>query len=823
MANNRNHQNSANQSNFTHTKAPSSWASRASGKPSNADFPALSSAPVPKAPSSQPGEVATAAVGGKNAHVPNPSLPSITSSVPSSAPASNTVTSTASEMAHLSLGDQQASSSGAAKPDNEGQQSDGSSGGKKEGPKFSDATYAASDAIGTAGGRLMVRVNRFKIEEKFMAASPHFYIYPVTLPTIRGNTVTNPNVKRILISTILQTSALAPAATQNRIFTDWNSEFITMQPLSIVTAGNLSGNGEWTINFSFQNQADPTPTQLQAKIGKAIILDCAQFRNYCDGQAAGNFNYGLFTKVFNVMVRHFAAQNAIVIGSNKLFETQNQPLSLVSGLFPRIGLHNSVRPARKGVQLQLNSSTSAFFPSGDLTAFLGNYFGNHFSLNPTNAGALADLNALVPEMQAILRQVQVRYKYDPPDPANPAFRSPVHADGSNGRRKRISELGNSARLQTFDPPNGPPVTVEDHFNNNVLQRPLQHPDLPAVNVGNGANKTWIPMELLWIEPHQCHRSKVPDRDMRGNPPQHPSMPQVSRRDPRDNVQQIENRGLQLIQRQNLSANQILDISPQMMKVVGRMLKLPQLLCNTPLTAADDKIRANGKWNMGGKEFQAPRSLDKLRVIVVGSRNPPQVTPQTLLPLQTELVRLGVYCDDKPEVQYAPNVASQTLEQARRRFSAPPKLILVIMDGELGTYSQIKRWGDLETGGNTVCLKYNNVRRLDDAGFNANLALKINAKLNGQNFRLADSFLNSQLHVGGLTTMVVGADVVHPGGASVNYCPSIASVVASVDRDCVRFPGSMRLQEGRREASTFVHGSQPLIANHFHRTSKICVA
>lgn len=805
MANNRNPQNNANTPNSTQTKAPGSWASRASGKPSNAEFPALSSTLATKAPSSQQGEMATAAVGGKNAHVPHPSLSSTTSSVPSSAPASNTVTSTTSAMASLSLGDQKATSNGAAKPNNQGQKSGGSSDRKEEGPKFSDATYASSDALGVAGDRLTVRVNRFKIQPKHLAVSSHFYIYPITLPTIRGITVTNPTVKRIMISTILRTPALAPAATQNRIFTDWNSELITMQPLPVPSDAEFDDDdGAWIIKFDFQNQTSHQPDQMEAKIGKPMVLEYAKFEKYCKGQTEGNFNYGLYVKVFNVMVRHFAAQNAIVVGSSKIFQTQNQQQSLVSGLYPRLGLHNSVRPARNGVQLQLNSSTSAFFPSVDLTAFLTNYFGGHFNLNPTTPGARANLDALVPEMQAILRQVQVGYKYDSPDPANSARRSPVHADGSRGRRKRISELGSSASTQTFDLPNGDTRTVEEHFNNYVLQRPLRHPDLPAVNVGNGAHKTWVPMELLWIAPHQCHRSKVPDRDMRGNPPQHPSMPQVSRRDPRDNVQRIENQGLQLIQRQNLSANQIIEISPQMMKVVGRMLKLPQLLCNTALTAADDKIRANGKWNMEGKKFQAPRSLDKLRVMVVGSRNPPQVTPQTLLPLQTELARLGVYCDGKPEVQYAPNVASQTLEEARRRFSAPPKLILVIMDGELLTYSQIKRWGDLESGGNTVCLKYSNVRKLGDAGFNANLALKINVKLNGQNFRLADSFLNSQLHVGGLTTMVVGADVVHPGGASVNYCPSIASVVASVDRDCVRFPGSMRLQEGRREASTAEH-------------------
>lgn len=48
------------------------------------------------------------------------------------------------------------------------------------------------------------------------------------------------------------------------------------------------------------------------------------------------------------------------------------------------------------------------------------------------------------------------------------------------------------------------------------------------------------------------------------------------------------------------------------------------------------------------------------------------------------------------------------------------------------------------------------------------------------------------------TIVIGADVAHPLKTAAPGCPSIASVVGSVDDNFVKFPGSMRLQMVRRE-------------------------
>ena len=47
-------------------------------------------------------------------------------------------------------------------------------------------------------------------------------------------------------------------------------------------------------------------------------------------------------------------------------------------------------------------------------------------------------------------------------------------------------------------------------------------------------------------------------------------------------------------------------------------------------------------------------------------------------------------------------------------------------------------------------------------------------------------------------MLVGIDVTHPSPGSVKEAPSIAAIVASIDKRFAQFPGSIRIQESRKE-------------------------
>lgn len=53
----------------------------------------------------------------------------------------------------------------------------------------------------------------------------------------------------------------------------------------------------------------------------------------------------------------------------------------------------------------------------------------------------------------------------------------------------------------------------------------------------------------------------------------------------------------------------------------------------------------------------------------------------------------------------------------------------------------------------------------------------------------------------MPTMLVGIDVTHPGLGTVKGTPSIAAVVASIDKQYGQYPASMEIQESKKEVRT----------------------
>ena len=127
----------------------------------------------------------------------------------------------------------------------------------------------------------------------------------------------------------------------------------------------------------------------------------------------------------------------------------------------------------------------------------------------------------------------------------------------------------------------------------------------------------------------------------------------------------------------------------------------------------------------------------------------------------------------------------------------------LLNNDATVYSRVKRIGDSEFGILTVCAThaklYNDKIKQED--LQANLAMKINMKLGGVNHSLPQDKLRVLLdNEYRANTMVVGADVSHLSKQSIEGCPSIAAVVASMDKYFTNYPGSMRLQGSKVEVS-----------------------
>ena len=130
-----------------------------------------------------------------------------------------------------------------------------------------------------------------------------------------------------------------------------------------------------------------------------------------------------------------------------------------------------------------------------------------------------------------------------------------------------------------------------------------------------------------------------------------------------------------------------------------------------------------------------------------------------------------------------------------------KLLLVMLPyKDTVLYKRIKVVGDLKVGiptvcvlGNKFCNKRNN--KGPDLQYFANVALKLNLKIGGTN-QLLEVEENSIISQD--KTMIVGIDVTHPSPGSAVNAPSVAGMVASVDRDLGQWPATLRIQQGRQE-------------------------
>ena len=136
-----------------------------------------------------------------------------------------------------------------------------------------------------------------------------------------------------------------------------------------------------------------------------------------------------------------------------------------------------------------------------------------------------------------------------------------------------------------------------------------------------------------------------------------------------------------------------------------------------------------------------------------------------------------------------------IERIIQRAAQNAELLFVILpDKDSRLYSQIKKFGDVKYGIHTACVVGRDCLQGDPQRF-ANVAIKVNLKLGGINHILEPAqygFISEG------KTMVIGIDVTHPSPGSSQGAPSIAAMVASIDKYLAQWPADIRIQKGRQE-------------------------
>ena len=143
-----------------------------------------------------------------------------------------------------------------------------------------------------------------------------------------------------------------------------------------------------------------------------------------------------------------------------------------------------------------------------------------------------------------------------------------------------------------------------------------------------------------------------------------------------------------------------------------------------------------------------------------------------------------------------NLIKDILRRMSTSQSKPRFIMCVLPYNDVAIYNSIKTIADTRAGLHTVCVvasKFMKEQRQEQ--YFGNISLKFNLKAGGINQTVDPAKLGV---VSEGKTMVVGLDVTHPSPGSKDGAPSVAGIVASVDKFLGQWPGAFSIQERRKE-------------------------
>ncbi|KAL1799385.1 hypothetical protein ACET3X_003422 [Alternaria dauci] len=521
------------------------------------------------------------------------------------------------------------------------------------------------------------------------------------------------------------------------------------------------------------------------------VLDFSKLSEYVGGSMVNPhlWDSSIEVKALNMLIsKSLKDQQVIRMGANKFF-VKNEERYLSDSLTMMQGYFYTIKPLDAGILLNVSYGTSAFYQSQTVEKFLQ----DEKTFRPEKS-RWAALNAL---------RAQISYGRGKTPKGREDDRN-----NSEGRQKTIA--GTSLKDLTFEKK----AANGSKFNKNVLEYLQEsYPDefkeekgnLPGINLGTPRDKEWFAPAKLKILPHQIYRRPIPDILI-------DKMLKRAAMIPHDGVHLIDKAGCEP-----------LTVVPKLLQIDSTILRYPSIIYG-----GHKKIDLYNQSKKNGGSGETPRwTLKNCNFLESGPTagacvNVYLLATEKIAAFETALKEaLGTYniADSKNNKRYGltPQKVLASLGDAELRralhevkltSSGPRKkiVLLLLRNSNRTIYQSFKDLADREFGLQTVCITQ---EKVCDKGTGAlargyeqylgNVMMKVNLKCGGINHSAGDSAKNSneslQTKLGDV--MILGTDVTHPSVASIEGCPSIASIVGSVDGFGGKFLGSMRLQNPDR--------------------------
>ncbi|CAL1702590.1 unnamed protein product [Somion occarium] len=541
------------------------------------------------------------------------------------------------------------------------------------------------------------------------------------------------------------------------------------------------------VPVSHRYEGEPTARQnapvYTVKIAFVKELNSTELTQHMSGQPQYRDADVLpIVSALNLVLQQHASRVGVRVGKNRYFiPTSNAIFPLTLGLEARQGFFLSVRPMYKQLMVNINVCTTAFYLPGNLAMAM-------MAFQRESSGGMprdfADKLKVVTTYLGYPRKRTIKSIA-----RTPASRTTFHCEEFGGN-----------------------ISVEEYYKRKYNIK-LQHADdLPLIDVsGFGRPPSYLPAELCEIPPNQAFHGLLSDKATA-------EMIKIACNIPAYNADAIVNQGFpQLGLDPNAPAGPLqgfgISVSNDMTVVPARILDAPRVAYKS----GQPNVR-DASWNILDVKFQRGGNMTNWAVLLVQQGYREEFAGPTDPRLLTFLKTFSNKCqasgmtvpNGPPKIMATPPLPpatkdpgrNQALETIRKTLTGnldrnrKPSFILVLLSNvDKFIYPGIKHLCDVVMGLATVHMllkKAAGDERKQDQYF-SNVALKVNIKLGGINHLLDPQ---SMKWMSSVSTMLVGIDVTHPSPTSIKGTPSIAAVVASVDKDFVQFPASLRPQRNK---------------------------
>ncbi|CDR36655.1 hypothetical protein NBRC10512_003824 [Rhodotorula toruloides] len=562
------------------------------------------------------------------------------------------------------------------------------------------------------------------------------------------------------------------------------------------------GNG--VIRISGIPAPDRPRMTFTVTISNAIDLPLASLRSYYLG--TGSFYFGEVAEALQALNTIISqGPSAEFFGTRtSFFPTDSAARRLGGGIRKESvrlngyiellrGWFQSVRTCERGLQLNINTTSTAFFQPGTMVDFAAAYCETNGrnvrnGLNALIVGRL-DGQLMTSINRLVCKKIEVTVRRGQ---GAPPLKMKIRGRGILDKRPRdhlfMTDVGET--------------NVEEYMEKHFGVR-LQYPDLPLVEV---RPTTVYPLEMLWIDEGNKYLKRLsPLEQGKASdfatllPPQKLAAILSVRRDVYRTVVEphLASFGVQ--------------IAPVPKAIQARVLPPPAIeYKDSTFRPGDNREKqwthvdpANGEWRMNvrgslaAENFIAGASLGSF-VVVVPSERDVQAVETWLDALFRGAHSFGMNLKGCPSLPFPRDVffvrrpgtdpartVNSAVEQARSLFGRTPDIIFwLFTEANSPDYSEFKRSATCQ-GIASQAIQQSKLRTTG-VQMMINCALKINGKLGGHNHRLDRDTVGGFLRE--KTPMIFGADLTHEPDQ-----PSVAVVVASMHSANVLYEEAIAVQ------------------------------